>query len=61
MTVAEWNARLKADGWRSAGLEKICPRCQEERLVTATTIQGKTDYYCNVCAFAWVPPDDERV
>ncbi len=61
MTVAEMNARFKADGYRSAGrLRRMCPRCQEDSdLVTSTTIHGKTDYYCNVCAKAWVPPDDE--
>ena len=52
-SVAEWNRRLKDDGWRSAGDPRWCPRCQEERIVTLTTIFGKTTGYCGVCALTW--------
>jgi uncharacterized protein (DUF983 family) len=58
-TIGQLNMRFARDGWRSAGLEKQCPRCGEDRLVTATTIHGKTDYYCDVCAKAWIPADEE--
>ncbi len=60
LTVADLNARF-GEGWRSAGLEKICPRCEESRMVIATTIHGRTDYFCEVCSFAWVPPGEECV
>lgn len=61
MTVAELNARYKEDGWRSAGLERMCPRCQEDRLITSTTIHGTTTHYCDVCSLHWIPDDHERL
>lgn len=51
--VAEWNRRFKDDGWRSAGMDRECPRCQQPRLITVTTIFGRTTGYCNCCAFSW--------
>lgn len=52
-TIRDWNRRLKMDGWRSAGEPRMCPRCQEDRIVTVTTIAGKTTGYCGVCSFSW--------
>lgn len=42
-------------GWQSRGVEKMCPRCQEDRLVIETIIFGRTSYYCEVCSYSWVP------
>lgn len=52
--VAEWNRRFKDDGWRSASQHDIdCPRCKQPRLVTVTTIHGKTTAACSCCGFGW--------
>ncbi len=51
--VKEWNARF-ADGWRSAPEHDVeCPKCEQPRMVTMTTIHGTTRAYCNICAFMW--------
>ena len=60
-TVAALNAKFRDNGWRSAGLERMCHGCGEDRLVTVTTIHGKTTAYCNVCSTHWVPDDRESV
>lgn len=53
------NIRFKDEGWRSARHPRWCPGCGEERLVTETTIAGRTSFYCDVCSHRWIAQDDE--
>ncbi len=42
------------DGWRShPTVDKMCPRCQEERRISTATINGRTMHYCDTCALTW--------
>jgi len=35
----------------------MCPRCQEERIVTRVVDARGERYYCGVCAHEWKGPD----
>jgi len=57
--VGDLNRWLDKDGWRSAKHPRWCPGCGESRLVTATTIAGRTAFHCDVCTQRWVAADDD--